>query len=396
MSRQNAKKSKKFKRPAAWLYYPALAIVSIWFRLRYGVKVDKNIPKIEGPALVLSNHLSDRDHFLTAMALWPNRATFVLSAHFMMKRLLRPILRALNVITKRMFDADPGTVLNIMRAARAGNIVVLFPEGRLTWYAHSMRVTEGTADLIKKLKINVYQLTPEGAALTFPKWSPKPRRGKITIKGQLLFAADEIPTLSKDEIFLRMAEAFRHDDEAACRGTRYKTKNTTLGLDGILYKCPKCGGEWTLTAKNGHLLCTCGLDAALRDDYTFEGAPFRSVNEWYEWQYSVLDANIPLVSEVSLSSTDDDGIMTPNAGHGKCRLDREFFAFDGELFGEPASFSVPTSEIPAVPITVSNRFDVYHDKRLYNFSLRPDPRHTVKWAIYFDRLTDERIGTRGK
>ncbi len=396
MSSPNAKKSKKYKRPAAWLYYPALFIVSIWFRLRYGVKVDKNIPKIEGPALVLSNHLSDRDHFLTAMALWPCRPTFVLSAHFMMKRLLRPILRLLNVITKRMFDADPGTVLNIMRAARAGNVIVLFPEGRLTWYAHSMRVTEGTADLIKKLKINVYQLTPAGAALTFPKWSLKPRRGKITVTGRLLFSADEIPSLTKDDIFMRMAEAFRHDDEAACRGIRYRTHNTTDGLDGILYKCPVCGGEWSLTAKKCHLKCTCGLDAVLRDDYTFDGGPFRSVNEWYEWQYGELDANIPLESEVSVSSTDDDGIMTTNAGRGKCRLDRDFFSFDGELFGEPTSFSVPTSEIPAVPITVSNRFDVYHDKRLYNFSIRPDPRHTVKWAIYFDRLTDERIGMRGK
>ncbi len=396
MKKKKARAAKKFKRPAAWLFYPALFIISIYYRLRYNVRIDKNIPKIKGPALVLANHLSDKDHFLTALALAPNRPTYVLSAHFMMNRLLRPVLKLMNAVTKRMFDADPGTVLNIMRAARSGNVIVLFPEGRLTWYAHSMRITEGTVPLIQKLKVNVYRLTPNGAALTFPKWAKKPRRGKITVTGELLFSAEEIPSLTKDEIFDRMADAFRHDDEEACRGIKYKSRATAEGLDGILFKCPACKKEWTLTAEGSIVRCTCGLSATLREDYVFEGAPFSSVNEWYRWQYNELDLDEPLEGEASLSSTDDDGIMVKNAGYGKCRLDRETFSFEGELFGEPLSFSLPTESIPAVPITVADRFDVYHEKRLYNFSLRPDPRHTVKWAIYFDRLTDERIGTKGK
>lgn len=396
MKKNKARAAKKFKRPAAWLFYPALFIVSIYYKLRYNVRIDKNMPKIKGPALVLSNHLSDKDHFLTALALAPNRPTYVLSAHFMMNRFLRPVLKLMNAITKRMFDADTGAVLNIMRAARSGNVIVLFPEGRLTWYAHSMRITEGTVSLIQKLKVNVYHLIPNGAALTFPKWAKKPRRGKITITGSLLFSADEIPELTKEEIFSRMADAFRHDDETACRGIRFKTCATAEGLDGILYKCPSCKKEWTLTAEKSSIRCTCGLNATLHDDCVFTGAPFSTVNEWYEWQYSELDTSIPLESEASLSSTDNDGIMVKGAGYGRCRLDRDSFSFDGELFGKPLSFNVPTENIPAVPITVADRFDVYHEKRIYNFSLRPDPRHTVKWAIYFDRLTDERIGMKGK
>lgn len=392
------KQSKKgFPKPPAIIYYPAIFLVSIYFRLRYGVTVDKSAAgKITEPSLILANHLSDRDHYLTALGLYPIRPTFVLSAHFMMKRALRPILKAMHVITKRMFDADAGSVLNIMRAIRAGNSVVLFPEGRLTWYAHSMRVTEGTADLIKKLKVNVYHIVPAGAALTFPKWAKKPRRGKIKVTVEPLFTAEEIPTLTKDEIFFRMADAFRHDDETACRGIRYKSSDTVLGLDGILFKCPVCGGEFTLTTKDGHIKCTCGLDATLREDYVIENGPFDSVNKWYEWQYDGIDTSLPLESETSVGTTDEDGIMIRGAGFGKCRVDCDAFTFDGEVFGEHVSFSVPTADIAAVPITVSDRFDIYHGGRLYNFTLSPDPRHTVKWAAYFDRLTDERIGTRGK
>ena len=388
---------KAFPKPPALIYYPAIFFVRIYFRLRYGVTVDKSaVGKIAEPSLILSNHLSDRDHYLTALALTPIRPTFVLSAHFMMNRTLRPILKAMHVITKRMFDSDAGSVLNIMRAIRAGNSVVLFPEGRLTWYAHSMRITEGTADLIKKLKVNVYRIVPAGAALTFPKWAKAPRRGKIKVTVEPLFTADEIPALTKDEIFLRMADAFRHDDEEACRGIRYKSSDTALGLDGILFKCPVCGGEFTLATKDGHIKCTCGLDATLSEYYVIENGPFDSINKWYEWQYADLDVTAPLESDASVGTTDEDGIMIRGAGFGRCRVDRDAFTFDGEVFGEHVSFSVPTADIAAVPITVSDRFDIYHGGRLYNFTISPDPRHTVKWAVYFDRLTDDRIGTKGK
>lgn len=398
MAKTQKKSAKKaFPKPPTIIYYPAIFFVWLYFKLKYRVTIDKSaVKKIKEPSLILSNHLSDRDHYLTALALFPIRPTFVLSAHFMMKKALRPILNAMHVITKRMFDADAGSVLNIMRATRAGNCVVMFPEGRLTWYSHSMRVTEGTAELVKKLKTDVYRIVPEGAALTFPKWAKKPRRGKITVRIEPLFTADEIKALSVEEIYLRMANTFRHDDELACRGIRYKSADTALGLDGILYKCPICKGEHTIKTENSRIKCDCGLDAALRDDYVIENAPFDSIGKWYEWQYSELDISSPLESTVSVGAADENGIMIRGAGGGKCRLDSEFFTFDGTVFDEQISFSVPTADIPAVPITVADRFDVYHDGKLYNFTPTPDPRQTVKWAIYFDRLTDERIGTRGK
>ncbi len=397
---QNKKKkgSKAFPKPPAIIYYPAIFLCFIYFKLRYGVTVDRSAVKdIKSPSLILSNHLSDRDHFLTAFALFPIRPTYVLSAHFMMKKLLRPILKAMHVITKRMFDADVGSVLNMMRAIRSGNSVVLFPEGRLTWYSHSMRVTEGTADLIKKLKVDVYHIVPAGASLTFPKWAKKPRHGKIKVSVKPLFTAEEAASLSKDEIYARMADTFRHDDELACKGIRYRTSDTSLGLDGILFKCPVCGSEYTLETKKGHIKCNaCGLDAVLRDDFVIEGASFDSVNRWYEWQYSEVDTSTPLEADTNVGTTDGDGIMIRGAGFGRCRVDREAFSFDGEVFGEKVSFTVPVSDIAAVPITVSDRFDIYSDGRLYNFSISPDPRHTVKWAVYFDRLTDGRIGVMGK
>lgn len=391
-------KRKKFPSPAPWLYYPAAAIVLLFMRIRYRVTVDKSgVRGIKGPALVLANHLSDQDHFFAAMALLPHRPTFVLSAHFMTKRFLRPILRPLHVITKRMFDSDAGTVLNIMRAIRDGRIVVLFPEGRLTWTAHSMRITEGTADLIKKLRVDVYRVTPNGAALTFPKWGKGSRRGRIMIETEKMLTAEDAKTMTTDDIYSLISDKLRHNDEAACRGIKYSCRDTTAGLDGILYKCPVCGSEYTLTAKKCHITCSaCQLDATLGRDYTFSGAPFKTVNEWYAWQYAQFDTSRPLESDFSIASTDERGNIVHGAGRAHCTLDRERFTLKGELFGQTLEFETPTSEIPAVPITVSKRFDIYHDKTLLQLSPIPDPREVVRWAICFDRLTDERIGMKGK
>lgn len=395
---KKSKKRKKFPSPAAWLYYPAAVIVSLFMRIRYRVTTDKSgVRGIKGPALVLANHLSDQDHFLVGMALLPHRPTFILSAHFMTKRFLRPILKPLHVITKRMFDSDAGTVLNMMRAARDGRILVLFPEGRLTWTSHSMRITEGTADLIKKLKIDVYRVTPTGAALTFPKWGRSSRRGRIKVETEKLISADDIPAMSRDDIYTLITDKLRHDDEESCKGIKFSCRDTTAGLDGILYKCPVCGSEHTLETARSRIRCTaCGLDATLSQDYVLTGAPFKSVYEWYSWQYASLNLDTPLTGEFTVGSTDEHGYIVHDAGHARCTLDRDRFTFDGELFGQPLKFEKPTSDIPAVPITVSKRFDIYHEKMLLHMQPSLDPRETVRWAIFFDRLTDERIGMVGK
>ncbi len=392
------KKRRKFPPPAAILYYPAAVLVSLYMRIRYRVTVDKSgIRDIKGPALVLANHLSDRDHFLVGMALLPHRATFVLSAHFWAKRFLRPILSPLHVITKRMFDSDAGTVLNMMRAARDGRIIVLFPEGRLTWTAHSMRITEGTAELVRKLRVDVYRVTPTGASLTFPKWGRGARRGRIMIETEKLLSADEIPSMSKDEIFDLVSDKLRHDDEVSCRGIKYSTRDTTAGLDGILYKCPSCGAERTLTAGGSHIKCaSCGMDAVLSRDYVLTGAPFDTVGGWYDWQYANFDISTPLSGDFTIGSTDEKGYVVHGAGEAHCTLDREKFTFDGTLFGEHLAFELPTSQIPAVPITVGKRFDIYHDKTLLQLSPIGDPGEVVRWAIFFDKLADERLGTKGK
>ncbi|MBO7737553.1 MAG: hypothetical protein J6S77_02485, partial [Clostridia bacterium] len=104
---------KKFKKPPALIYYPAYFIMRIYYRLAYGVTVDRSgIKDMKGAAIVLCPHLSNSDHFLTAFGLFPHRPTFVMSELFAGFPILRPVMKMMRVITKKMFCADVGTIMN--------------------------------------------------------------------------------------------------------------------------------------------------------------------------------------------------------------------------------------------------------------------------------------------
>jgi len=392
MAKGKSSKQVSFKKPPRLLYGAAFLFLNVWYRLRYGVTVDRSgIQDLKGPALVLAPHTSNKDHFLVGMALYPHRPTFVLSEHFMAIKSLRPILKILHVISKKMFTPDVSTIMNILRARRAGNVIILFPEGRLTWYGRSLPVTEGTADLVKKLGIPVYTVTANGAHLTFPKWAKAKRRGKIRIETAKLFAPEELKALTVAEIEARIAETLRHDEEIAMAGTAYRCKDTTAGLDGILYRCPVCRAEKKITAGGGHVRCEdCGFDAVLDETYRFQGAPFSGINDWYDWQAGEMDTGATVIeSEVTLGTTDSEGYMQKNAGSARLRYDREAFVLDGTLMGAEFHCRIPSDKITALPLTVGEHFDVYYEGKLL-YVYPADGRDVIRCVTLCDKLRKER------
>lgn len=172
-------KGKKFGRPDALLYRAACLLLGPYYRLRYGVRYDlRALRGQKGPMLVLCPHLSNYDFIIVGLALRRYLPNFVASEHFFHKGRLGKLLHRMRVIPKKMFCPDVSTILNISRALREGNTVVLFPEGRLGCYFHSLPVAEGTSALIRRAGVPVYVLTMSGASLTFPKWSPFKRPEK--------------------------------------------------------------------------------------------------------------------------------------------------------------------------------------------------------------------------
>ena len=385
------KDKKTIRKPAPLLFWLLCLIVWPVFRLRSKTTCDRSgLRGLKGPALVLCPHISNIDFILVALALFPHRPTFVVSEHFMARPLIRWFLTRMHVISKKMFCPDIKTIISILRARDSGNIVVLFPEGRLTCVGHSLNVTEGTAELVKKMGVDVYTVTENGAYKTLPKWGKAGLRpGRMHITTAKLLDAAEVAALSAAQIEAAIEKAILHDEDRLFRDVAYKCSSPALGLDGVLYKCPICGAEFEMYTDARHICCrACGLSAELSEYYELkgEGLPFRYINDWYFWQEAELDLDEELASETIVAAAAPDGNIDWHAGSGVIRMDREKISFSGQCFGQPLTFTEKTAAIKALPISVGHHFDLYHKRVMYNFILQPDPRRVVKWTMYMDKL----------
>ena len=393
MSEKTTKKI--IKKPNPFLYYLASLIIAPYLKFKLHTSYDRSgISDIETPSIVVCPHVSNIDFLLVAIALFPHRPTFVVSQHFMAKPKIRRILEIMHVIPKKMFCPDVKTILDIMRAKESGNIIVLFPEGRLSCFGHSLQVTDGTAELIKKLGVDVYTICENGAYKTLPKWGKAGfRPGRIEITSAKLINAADLADMSVDEINDVLDAAILHDEDGLLTDVRYRCKAPALGLDGILYKCPQCLSEFETVSDEHTITCRrCGFTAELDEKYRLRGGPFERINDWFFWQEETVDLDTPLETDCLLGTIGDKGNMDTTAGRGHITMDRDNIHFDGTCWGQPLEFTEPTSVIKAFPASVGNHFDIYHKKQLYYIIPQPDPRAVIKWVIYLDKVTRERDG----
>lgn len=394
-NKKTKSKSQKIGKPLGWIYHPAYFFVSLFYRIRYRVHINKKALKgHKGGCVILATHTSNYDHILTAMGLYPRRVTFVMSEHFYANKLLRPFLKVMHTIPKKMFCPDTRSVLSMIRAVREGNTLLLFPEGRLTCYGKSCPITPGTAELIRNLGVPVYTITAEGAGKTFPKWAKKPRIGRIDVNVSKLFDGSELKEMSLPEIDGKILSAISHNAWESLPNVKFKVKDAAEGLDGILWSCPECGAEHSLICKDNKIVCEkCGLSASVDAHGQISGAPcgIKTIADWYEQNASTLDLTVPLTSECIVGKTNGDpkkdGVMCREVGKGTMSLSRDGFTFDGEINGEETHISLLGKDAPgALPISVGDHFDVYFGGYLHFFTPTPDPRDSVKFVAYKDSL----------
>lgn len=397
---EKKKNAKHIGKPNPFLYYLLAYVVGPVFKLLYRVKIDRSgLKNIQGPAFIVCPHISNIDFLLVGLALAPHRPNFVTSEHFMSRPLIRCFLTRMAVIPKKMYCADIRAMRSILQAKDQGHLIVIFPEGRLSCFGHSVNLTDGTAELVKKLGINVYTVTGNGAYLTLPKWGKSGlRSGRIQVEGALLLDAEAVQSMTVAEIQEALELAILHDEDKVARemmsGVKYKSKAPASGLDGILYKCPVCGAEFQMETASTNpdlsgdvIRCSaCGMEARLDQSYVLHGAPFDSINAWFLWQMEQIDLDQPLESQCVIYAVGPDGNRDWNAGSGTIRMNREEITFSGEVFGQPLEFTETTRSVKAFPASVGSHFDIYHNKVMYNFSLRPDPRANMKWVSYLDKL----------
>ena len=388
-------KAMRAKRPNAALYFIAYALVYPVLKVCFRLKVDrKDLDLPKGPHIILSNHLTMYDFLLVMLPLYPHRLNAVTAQKFFLYRPLHKLLPIVGCIPKNMFDADIRSVISMKSVLKDGNGVLLFPEGRCSSNHEYMGMHKATGKLIKKLGAPVISCYMEGAATCMAHWRKGVRYGRIQVTYKNLFSTDDIASMSVEEINSAIDARLSGAEGAPPPDKPFRTfgaRRLAEGLHQVLYYCPKCGQDFTMTTKGNMIRCSqCG-NAAIMDceaglTPTDGSIAHEEISLWYRDQVrhemsSLSEDMEPIIEKVKVrtpSPKPGDGMI--ESGYGTMRLDPRGWHFDGVLSGKDVSLFFPVETVPVISYDHSDNFQIYSGGSYFQF-VPEDPRKSIKYFI---------------
>ncbi len=362
---------------------------------RVTCRTDK-LENIDEPVIFLANHASDTDVYCMAKLVDPYRMKLIFNRYYYRIPVLRKILTKIEFVPKSLFNADLETVKGCLKLAKRTSTIVMFPEGRLSADGTSYGINEGLGQLLKMMKTDVAVVNINGSYLLHPKWRKKRTHGRITVDVKEIITKDDVQAFSAEQLEEKINNDLRINDFAYARdnGIRYRCRNKAKGLDGILYRCPKCGKEFTLVTEGDAIRCSsCGFEAVIGRDYSFEDneCGLRDISEWYETQRESERKNVAegtvLSCSVKARKLDQFYPSRDVYGEGVITLEGNRIRFDGEINGEKVSFG---RELQALAYSCSEEFEFYDRNVLYYFYPKEEPRLCAKYALYVDMANERR------
>ncbi|MBL8707300.1 MAG: acyl-[ACP]--phospholipid O-acyltransferase [Rhodospirillales bacterium] len=173
-----------------------LATVLRWF-YRVEIKGLENYKAVEGPAVIVVNHVSFLDGMLLA-AFLPGRPMFAIDTFVAQHWWVKPLLKLVDALP--LDPTNPLAMRTIVRAVQGGARCVIFPEGRITVTGALMKIYEGPGLIADRAQAKVIPIRIDGAQYTiFSRLKGKvPLRWFPRIEMTVLPARDlEVPSAIK-------------------------------------------------------------------------------------------------------------------------------------------------------------------------------------------------------
>jgi len=136
-------------------------ICKIVFRVQ--VKGLENVPE-QDRLLIVANHESFLDGLLLGLFI-PKRATFVVHTGVLKRWLFRQFLSLTPHLA--VDPSSPMAIKKVVKRLKAGENVVIFPEGRITVTGALMKVYDGPGFIAAKTGVNILPVRVEGAAQSY-------------------------------------------------------------------------------------------------------------------------------------------------------------------------------------------------------------------------------------
>ena len=244
--------------------------------------------RVEGPVLLIPNHVSSWDPLLVAMSLRDKQVYYVASEHLFRKGLLTKILLWLvGPIPRSKGAMGTDTVRACLRHLKSGHSVCIFAEGEQSWDGRNHPVFPASGKLAKASGATLVTYRLEGGYLSLPRWAENIRKGKVHGHPVGIYPPELLKSMTPEEVTEIINRDIRENawERQRTDPTVYRGKRLAEGLERVLYLCPECRRIGTLRSVNDHLTCSCGLDIIYRTDGFFElGTPFSTIADWEDWQ----------------------------------------------------------------------------------------------------------------
>lgn len=268
-----------------------IRLLSIPVLLRHRNRLKRiRMEGIKAPYLLLCNHNAFMDFMVASKAIFPARANFIVAIDGFLRR--EWLLRFIGCVCTRKFTTDLPLVKNMLRCARRGDVVALYPEARYSLCGTSAVIPVSVGKLAKKMGVPVVTLNCHGHHINSPFWNLRDRGVKGTeAELSCILRPEELEVLSAEAITERIREALRYDDYAwqLRRGIRIRKPWRAEGLHKVLYQCPACGREYQMRSEGSELFCAaCGQRWELTELGQLRALSgetrFAHIPDWYEWE----------------------------------------------------------------------------------------------------------------
>ena len=394
--KKNKKKTKKWIKARHTIVRKFLSpFVCMISRRKFGLRAKKFKEQGKRNYLIIANHQTGFDQFFVERV-FRGKMYFVASEDLFSNGFASKLLRyffAPIPIKKQL--ADMRAVMNVVKVAKEGASIMVFPEGNRTFSGTTEYFKPAIVKLAKLTGLPIAFVRIEGGYGTEPRWANKSRKGRSTAYVSKIVEPEEYKKLSEEELFTMITENI-YVDEREIDG-QYKSKRLAEYVERALYVCPHCGLTTFYSNKNDFKCLKCGRTATYNTDKTLSGDfEFKFVKEWYEYQKD-------FINKLNLSTLTSEPVYTDTARFNEVRLYKNKIKLEKQatislygdritVNGKKHNFEFKFDDLSAVTVLGRNKVNLYFNDKVYQ--IKPEKRfNALRYVHFFNRYINIKENT---
>ncbi len=396
---------RKIQKPSKWVAWPVcLAFRAISKRHNVEFSYDDDYKPLQNQQVVyLCQHRSRNDYIYVFAGLKRMDLHFLCGYQNVFQPVIYTLFKKLGIIAKMLYQPDVHATIQLMRAAKMGGSLVIFPEGIQSTSGSTHPINPATMKLLAKLKLPVALVSIKGAYFTRTRYSADTKKGKISVRFSKLFDREDFDRYTKDELYEKLLSSFQYNEfsEHAENKVAFRGKKPNIhGLDNIIYKCPQCAAEYRFVVEGDCMRCTdCGFTVSMDEYYDITAVsgtlPFANIDAWYKWQrhtlaQSLSDDSFILSAKVCLRRINTQKLSSNYSlipcGEGILTLTKNGLTYIGTRDGESTEILFHPKQVYSLSMSLDYDLDLYYDGAYYNFKLLENEKQVAKWMLAAEEI----------